>query len=205
MHGRELIPGVAVACLVFTVAGCGLPGGIVSVPVDVSRLKPDVRMELSMALQADNLSFLSRGVIHKEGNRLDAWVLTPTGVRLAHYWHQGAEVGCDVRVNGFPALGPEVVLRDVRRVFFQGCGNPKGLERRSCLLHGARFVERYGKGHGDLLERTVEREGVTWRMTCSEHEGEGLFRYPRKVHITDDRLGYSLDIVVNSFERLVSS
>jgi len=115
---------LVLAAVVVLCVGCGHarktpPPAPVLVPPQ--ELAPDLRMENSLLFTVRGQELLARSVVEKRGDRLDLWMLTPTGVRMCHIVQQGAEVSVDARSEMCAMLEPAYVLQDLRWAFFLPC------------------------------------------------------------------------------------
>lgn len=182
---------------VLLIVGCTPRPPAAPVLGDAAGLSPDVRIEQSVAFRMGDREMLGRGVVVKRGDRLDVFLLAPTGNRLARFSQVGTAVDSDVRAQGLDRIDPRWLLHDVRFAFFPACPSPG--PAASCRV-GAFDVSERRDDAGDAVERTVRGSGIRERITLSAWTGEGTARHPGRVHVAQESVGYTLDIAVDAWE-----
>jgi len=165
--------------------------------VSPATLIPDLRMENSLLFTVGGRELLARAVVEKQDDRLDLWMLTPTGVRLCHFHQKGVELTRDDRTDACNLLDPRFVLQDVRWAFFQRCD-----DAGECTVGDAAFAEIHDADSGDVIERRVHWQGVDAVITFTEHTESGGVRHPRRVEIVNQTFDYSIVVQVDSYEAL---
>jgi len=152
---------------------------------------PDLRLEQSILGRFFGRDFLARGVVVKQGRRLDVFMLTPTGQRLYHVRQQGKQVVVHAAVDPWTGMDPRYLLRDVRWMFFERC----------------RGVAECRKGTEVFIESTDEASGLPRRMDVRSASGnvaivfEGAFecgehRVPRRARLTSESVDYSIEALM---------
>lgn len=186
------------AVLVMLLPGCPRKAPIPEpVLVPPSELSPDLRMENSLLFTVQGRELLARAVVEKQGDRLDLWLLTPTGVRLCHFHQQGDTLTRYDRTDACDLLDPRFVLQDVRWSFLQRC-----VDADECTVGDAAFAEVRDPVTGDVTERRVTWQGTEAVITFDEHTGADGVRHPRRVEIANSTFDYSILIQVDAYEAL---
>jgi hypothetical protein len=195
--GEHLRRGASVlaVCCALLAGSCAPKATAPAAPVVVapSEFGQDVRMVTSLLFEYGPRELLARAVVEKAGDRLDLWLLTPNGVRLCHFHQEGDEITRDDRTEVCELLDPRYVLQDLRWSYFQGC-----VDASPCQVGDATFTERVDAG--DVVEREVHWQGVEAVITFEEYlDGEGG-RHPRRALIDNRTYGYSITILVETYE-----
>ncbi len=192
-HGASVLA----VCCALLVGACAPKRTEPAAPVVVapSLFGQDVRMVTSLLFEFGARELLARAVVEKAGDQLDLWLLTPNGVRLCHFHQDGDELTRDDRTEACELLDPRYVLQDLRWSYFQGC-----VDASPCQVGDATFTERVDGG--DVVERAVDWQGVQAVITFEEYlDGEGG-RHPRRARIDNRTYGYSITILVETYEEL---
>lgn len=192
---------LAVAVVAAAVAACG-PAA--APRVDPATLSPDVRIVHGISVRFGDRGMLGRGVVVKSGPRLDVFVLAPTGTRLLTVRQEGLHVQSDVRAAELARLDPDRLLRDIRRAFFARCPVPPGPapERLRCRVAGDDIVETRDPSTGAVVARTFGRGRDRVAVTMVPDPDAPADAFPRRLRMTDAYADYSIEIVVESMERL---
>jgi hypothetical protein len=189
--------GVLAVCCALAVGSCAPKRTAPAAPVIVapSEFAQDVRMVTSLLFEFGARELLARAVVEKAGDQLDLWLLTPNGVRLCHFHQEGDQLTRDDRTEACELLDPRYVLQDLRWSYFQGCvdGSP-------CQVGDASFVESVDPATGDVVERTVDWQGVQAVITFEEYRDGDGGRHPRRAVIDNRTYGYSITILVETYE-----
>lgn len=195
---------LAVVAVVAVAAAFAACGPAAAPRVDPATLSPDVRIVHGISVRFGERGMLGRGVVVKSGPRLDVFVLAPTGTRLLTVRQEGLHVQSDVRAAELSRLDPDRLLRDIRRAFFARCPVPPGPapERLRCRVAGDDVVETRDPSTGAVVARTFGRGRDRVAFTMVPDPGAPAEAFPRRLRMTDAHADYSIEIVVESVERL---
>jgi hypothetical protein len=168
-------------------------------PVDWAAIPGDLRVVQSVVARFGDRQILGRAVLEKRGIRLDFWLLTPTGTRLAHFHQEGADIQADVRFGAFEGLDPAYLLHDLRWVFFPGCQVVGDISAAKCRIGDTRIREHTDPETGILIRRDFKWQGIRETVTFAEHVVTDGISHPRRIRLDNPRFDYSLDILVEDW------
>ena len=180
--------------------GCTSPVQPLVVP-DIIRpvhLTPDIRIDQSLVIHFRNQEFIARSVVEKRGDLFDVWILTPTGVRMAHFRQKGLMIKSDIRVKEWSQIDPRFLLQDIRWIFFQPCSlkdKNANVETR-CYTGKAVFDDTYDN-EGNRVQRKVSWEGITTEISYSNHSLQGADLTAKNIHLKNKEFEYEIEISVN--------
>lgn len=170
-------------------------------PVSPASLSPDVSIQQSVWVNYLGHSFIGRGVVQKQGSRLDLVLLSPAGNRLLTVSADGDKVSVESRIEAFARLDARHLLADVRWAFFGGCTKTAGgPSERTCKMGSTLVRETDNPVTGDLRHRSLLRDGAVSQIDFPEWAGPNEMRYPVKVYLQNDQLGYEWEIQVDAWK-----
>jgi len=181
---------------------CSVPPFAPPVVIDPLALDvPDVRLEQGILGRFFGREFLARGIVVKQGARLDVFLLTPTGQRLYHVRQERKAITVHAAVDPWAQLKPEYLLRDVRWLLFERCPG-EGAGPSECGMGAETLVETRDPQSGEplgLLVRAASGDAEVrfeGRVDC-----DGL-SLPRRATLTSRTLDYSIEALVERCTRL---
>lgn len=173
-------------------------------PVSPASLSPDVSIQQSVWVNYRGHSFIGRGVVQKQGSRLDLVLLSPAGSRLLTVSADGNKVSAQSRIEAFARLDARYLLADVRWAFFGGCPKQAGGPfDRTCKVGKTLVRETDNPVTGDLRHRSLSREDAVTQIDFPEWAGPNEMRYPVKVYLQNDQLGYEWEIQVDAWKPII--
>ena len=208
---------LALGIALLAVVGCRavlLPEGAT---IPLADVRPDEALEVARAALPQRFTVLNAVVLKKFGKSISTLgyttvdepadsitvaILSPAGVKLLEASQVAGREDVRYVADPLAELGDvaEVVLRDIRRMYFDRLPAPGSAWKRK----GERLVFSQGAGNTRLeyifagtpalpiRKESFEGRRKTWVVSYQDHEWHGAYLFPRTMVLEDEKQGYEL-------------